>query len=227
MSPVPQESRSDFVPALGYRWLTPLYDSVVAATTREATFKRELVEQAHVAAGHRVLDLGCGTGTLAILIKGRQPSALVTGVDGDPAMLERATHKAASAGVSITFDHALSWSLPYADATFDRATSSLFFHHLTWDDKLRTAREALRVLKPGGELHVADWGRATNPAMRGLFLVVQTLDGFVTTRDNVAGRLPEVFAEAGFSDVAERRTFSTMLGSLALYRAVRPAWRAS
>ncbi len=220
-SSVPQEPRPAFVPALGYRWLTPLYDRVVAATTREETFKRALVEQTRAAAGHRVLDLGCGTGTLAILISGQQPSAAVTGVDGDGAMLGRATQKAARAGASIRFDHALSWNLPYADATFDRVTSSLFFHHLTWEDKLRTAREVIRVLKPGGELHVADWGRAANSVMRGLFLTVQMLDGFATTRDNVAGRLVETFARAGFREVSEIRTFPTMLGSLALYRAVR------
>ena len=113
-------------------------------------------------------------------------------------------------------------SLPYPAAHFDRAVSSLFFHHLTWPDKERTAREVFRVLKPGGELHVADWGAPANALMRGLFLSIQLLDGFPNTQDNVSGRLIELFRQAGFADVAQRQTFSTMYGTMALYTAFKP-----
>ena len=78
------------------------------------------------------------------------------------------------------------------------------------------------TIPPGGELHVADWGRPENALMRTLFLAVQCLDGFENTRDNVAGRLVSLFEEAGFSGVRESQTFSTMLGTIALYRAVKP-----
>ena len=98
----------------------------------------------------------------------------------------------------------------------------MFFHHLSWQDKLRTARELFRVLRPGGELHIADWGRPTNIVMRGLFLMIQCLDGFATTRDNAAGRLVTLFEQAGFTDVSERETISTIYGTMALYSAVKP-----
>lgn len=88
--------------------------------------------------------------------------------------------------------------------------------------KERTARELFRVLKPGGELHVADWGRPTNALMRGLFFSIQLLDGFGNTRDNVAGKLIALFEQAGFVQVAQRRTFGTIYGTLALYSAVKP-----
>jgi ubiquinone/menaquinone biosynthesis C-methylase UbiE len=75
-------------------------------------------------------------------------------VDGDPAILSIATRKARKANVSVRFDQALSYSLPYPAAHFDRVLSSLFFHHLTWKNKQRTAQESFRVMKPGAQLHV-------------------------------------------------------------------------
>lgn len=212
----------EYIPALGYGALTPLYDVVVRCTTRERRFKQALIRQACLRADHRILDLATGTGTLAIWAKESEPAVDVTGVDIDRSILARAARKATRAGANVRFDHARSDSLPYLDASFDRVLSSLFFHHLAWPDKVRTAREAFRVLTPGGELHVADWGRPENALMRTLFLAVQCLDGFENTRDNVAGRLVSLFEEAGFSGVRESQTFSTMLGTIALYRAVKP-----
>ncbi len=214
-------SKSEYVPALSYNWLTPLYDAVVAITTRERTFKHALIDQADFKAGQQVLDLACGTGTLTIWVKQGGPLVTIRGVDGDPRILAIARRKAAKAGIEVPFDCALSFSLPYPAAHFDRVLSSLFFHHLTWKNKQRTAAELLRVLKPGAELHVADWGSPTSKLMRGLFLPVQLLDGFGNTRDNVKGRLIGLFEEAGFTQVSQQRTFSTMLGTLALYRAVK------
>lgn len=210
------------VPALGQAWLTGAYDRVVRLTTRERTFKHALIAQAGIAAGDRILDVGCGTGTLAIWLKLAQPGADVRGVDGDPAVLARATAKAVAAGADIQFDQAQSQRLPYDDAQFDGVVSSLFFHHLSPAGKRETARELLRVLRPGGRLHVADWGRAANAVMRLLFVPVQLLDGFGNTQENVAGSLPEILRDAGFEDVVETRRFATSFGTLALYSARKP-----
>lgn len=219
---MPKSPEQNYVPALGYHFLTRLYDAVVGVTTRERSFKEALIRQVNLGPGQRVLDLASGTGTLAIWIKRHQPLLDITGVDIDPAVLALASRKARTANVDIRFDCALSYNLPYPAASFDRVVSSLFFHHLSWQDKMWTAQELLRVLEPGGELHVADWGRPTNIVMRGLFLMIQCLDGFESTRDNAAGRLVALFEQAGFIDVTERQTFSTIFGTIALYRAVRP-----
>lgn len=216
------DSKSQYVPALGYHWLTPYYDAVVGTTTRERIFKQALIRQACIEPDYQVLDLATGTGTLAIWMKQQQPLANVTGVDGDPAILALAAHKAKKAGVPVRFDRALSYALPYPDARFDRVVSSLFFHHLTWANKVRTAQELFRILKPGAELHVADWGRADNAVMRTLFLFIQILDGFKNTQDNVSGKLIELFNHAGFVQVSQRQTFSTIYGTMALYSAVKP-----
>jgi ubiquinone/menaquinone biosynthesis C-methylase UbiE len=213
------QASGKYVPALGYRWLTPLYDAVVRATTREATFKRALLEQAALRDGMRVLDLACGTGTLALWAKQRAPGAQLHGIDGDPAMLVRARAKPGAG--AIEFREGRSTALPYADASFDRVLSSLFFHHLDRAAKQRSFTEAFRVLKAGGELHVADWGRAANPLMRAAFVGIQLLDGFANTADNVRGRLPEFMQAAGFANVQAARHFSTMFGTMTLYRARR------
>lgn len=220
---MPQTTHSPYVPALGFDWLTPVYDVLVRTTTRERTFKTALIEQASLQTGQQVLDLACGTGTLAIWIKQRYPDVAVVGVDGDPKILSIAARKALRADVSIRLDRGLSFDLPYADGQFDRVLSSLFFHHLSWEDKQRTARELYRVLRPGGELHVADWGQPTGLLMRAAFFPVQLLDGLGNTRDNAAGRLIELFRNAGFIGVSEQRTFSTLFGTLSLYRAAKQA----
>lgn len=218
---MPDSNEGRYVPALGFRSLTPVYDAVVAMTTRERRFKRALIDQAALARGQRVLDLACGTGTLAIWIKQRHPDVDVTGIDGDPSILSIALRKAKRADVAIRFDQGLSYQLPYSDASFDRVFSSLFFHHLSSENKLRTAYEIHRVLHPGGELHVADWGRASGAVMRTAFVAIQLLDGFANTRDNVTGRLLDLFRSAGFGEVSSQKTLSTVFGTMALYRAVR------
>tara|TARA_R110002049_G_scaffold248090_1_gene422582 strand:+ start:428 stop:1075 length:648 start_codon:yes stop_codon:yes gene_type:complete len=213
--------QQSYIPALAYRSLTGLYDPLVRITTRERRFKAALLQQARLRAGQQVLDLACGTATLTIAAKRMQPRADITGADGDPDILTRARVKAAKAEAELKFDESLSQHLPYADSSFDVVLSSLFFHHLDRENKLATLSEVWRVLKPGAELHIADWGKAANPLMRVLFLIVQMLDGFATTTDNVAGRLPEFLRASGFKEVEETQRFSTVLGTLALYRAKR------
>lgn len=210
-----------YIPALGRAWLTSLYDPVVRWTTRERTFKTQLVTQADIRAGDRVLDLGCGTATLAILIKSRCPGATVVGLDGDPQVLRIAAEKVRAAGVEVDLEHALVDRLPHADGSFDRVVSSLVFHHLSSDMKRRALTEALRVLRPGGQLHIADWGRPQDWVMRGAFALVQVFDGRATTEDNVAGRLPDMIAGAGFADVRETARLRTPLGTMSLYRGER------
>ena len=215
-------SSNSYIPALGYRWLTRFYDPVVRVTTRESKFKETLLRQACIQDEHRVLDLGCGTGTLAILAKFAHPGAAVFGLDADAEALTRARTKLQAVGVEVQLDQGLASALPYADESFDRVLSSLFFHHLPYKLKLETMREVLRVLRPGGEVHVADWGKPTSPVMRLAFIGVQLLDGFATTTDNVRGLLPDFLGLAGFEKVETTNRYSTLLGTLSLYQASKP-----
>jgi ubiquinone/menaquinone biosynthesis C-methylase UbiE len=210
-----------YIPALTYEWLTPLFDPLTRLTMRERTFKGRLLEQAAIEPGQRVLDVGCGTGTLAIWAKERQPDAEVVGLDGDPEVLERGRRKAAAAGVEVTLDQGLSYDLPYEDGLFDRVLSSLFFHHLMPDAKASTAAEIARVLKPGGELHVADFGPPQDLIARIGAEGIRRFDGIENTRDNLEGNLPAIFEAAGLSDARDRDRMRVIVGSLVFYSARR------
>ena len=212
-------SQDRYLPALRFPALTRVYDPLIRLTTRESLFKRRLVEQAAPGPGQRVLDLGCGTGTLALLVKERQPAAEVVGLDADPEMLDQARSKAERAGVELRLDEGFSTELPYPDSSFDRVLSTLFFHHLDPESKRRTAREIARVLDKGGELHVADWGRPSDPLMAAAFLGVRLFDGFENTRENARGELPAIFEQAGLGDAEQTWRMRTVFGTLALYRA--------
>lgn len=210
-----------YIPALSYHWLTPFYDPVVRFTTRERVFKTALINQSNVEDGHHVLDLACGTGTLAIMLKQSFPTAEVTAIDGDSRILASAKEKARRLGMHVRFDEGMSFSLPYPNGSFDRVLSSLFFHHLTTENKLKTLREVNRILKPEGELHIADWGMPANLLMKVMTCFVQAFDGYETTSDSFGGLLPIFLRETGFDKVEETGAFNTMFGTLRLHTAVK------
>lgn len=208
-----------YIPALGHDWLTPLYDPLQRWLMREEKFKRRLIEQADVRAGHWVLDIGCGTGTLLVMVKQARPDAQVVGLDGDANVLKIARAKTNRAGVNLLLHVGMAYEIPYREGYFDRVLSSLMLHHLTAADKKRTLSDAFRVLRRGGELHVVDFGPPRTLYSR--------LAAFVSARaeqvaDNVRGRLPGMFAEAGFEDVEETGQFMTVAGALSFYRARKP-----
>jgi ubiquinone/menaquinone biosynthesis C-methylase UbiE len=209
-----------YIPALSYDRLTPLFDPVIRWSMRELELKRRLIVQARIEPGQRVLDLGCGTATLTILIKQLHPTVEVVGLDGDPKILAIAETKAAKAGVSLTLDHGLAFELPYPDSSFDRVVSSLVIHHLTIENKRRTFKEIYRVLRLGGELHVLDFGRPHNLYTSIVSPLIRRLE---EAADNVQGLLPAMIREAGFDQVEVTRRFTTIFGPLALYRAQRRA----
>lgn len=210
-----------YIPALSYDRLTFLYDPVVRLTTREAAFKAALLAQAQIQPGQYVLDLACGTATLTISIKQAHPQATVVGIDGDLAILGQARAKAEHKGVEIQLDEGMSYELPYADESYDHVLSSLFFHHLTRENKLRTLAEVRRVLKPGGELHIADWGAPHNALMKLASQGIVLLDG-ATTIDNFAGKLPEFIEQSGFEGTEERQHFNSLFGTIRLHQARKP-----
>jgi ubiquinone/menaquinone biosynthesis C-methylase UbiE len=214
--------RQQFIPALRFNTLTRVYDPVVALTTREHGFKRRLLEHARIKDGEAVLDLACGTGTLAIDIKKGTSNARVSALDADPVILERARAKARDAGVKVHFAQGLSNDLPYDARRFDVVVSTLFFHHLTDEAKADSAEEVRRVLKRGGRLLIADWGRPQDPVMRMAFVGVQMLDGFRTTSSNVAGRLPEFLRDARLKEVAVVDRMRSPFGTIEILSAVRP-----
>lgn len=210
------------IPAAGYHWLTRYYDTGVHWLMRETEFKRRLVAQLNLQPGQQILDVGSGTGTLLAMMAADCPDAHFVGVDGDPEVLAIARKKTEAFGTKIGLREALATSLPFADGVFDRVVTSLVFHHLTREEKTAAFAEAFRVLKPGGELFFADLQEPHNLLMRLAFLIVRCYDGFETTRDNGNGQLRALAAQAGFTNWTRTARYSTVVGTLGLFQAVKP-----
>lgn len=213
------ESRNEYIPALSFRVLTPFYDFIQKYIVRDIRYKSLLIEQAQIQANQRVMDLGCGTGTLAIMAKRAQPKAEVFGLDADPEMLKMAHMKKDQEKLEITFDVGFTNNLPYPDASFDRVLSSIMIHHLKTPDKEKTAREVYRVLKPGGQLHVVDFGKPYTLYGK---LLGPFLHKFEEANDNVEGRLPEIFGAPGLK-IETVGYFWTFFGDLAFLRGEKSA----
>ena len=210
--------KREYIPALGLEALTPFFDPIQRWVVRDVRFKRRLIEQAQLQAGQRVLDLGCGTGTLAIMVRRAQPDAEALGLDADPRMLQAARAKAAREGLAIRFDQGMAFALPYPDGSFERVLASLMIHHLKTPDKGKTAREIRRVLKPGGQLHVVDFGRPKTLYGR---LLAPFLHGFEEVNDHVDGLLPGILKRAGLR-VREHGHYVTFFGELTFLSGEKP-----
>lgn len=208
------ENQQEYIPALGFRFLTPFFDFIQKYIVRDVRYKTLLIEQANIQPGQKVLDLGCGSGTLAIMAKEAQPKADVTGLDADPQMLKFAIDKSAEKKTAVKFDVGFTNELPYPDASFDRVASSIMIHHLKTSEKEATAREVFRVLKPGGELHIIDFGRPVTWYGK---LLGPFLHGFEEANDNIEGKLPEIFAAPGLR-MEITGHFYTFFGDLAFLK---------
>ncbi len=160
-----------FVPAAGLDFLLPFYDPLWRLMGGE-TMRAKFIRDASLAAGQRILDIGCGTGSLLVQIADTVSGTRLSGLDPDPKALARSRNKAARAGADVNWTEGFADQLPHADASFDRVISSFMFHHLGLDVKRGMLREARRVLVAGGELHLVDFGgeaqRAGRPARSNL-----------------------------------------------------------
>jgi SAM-dependent methyltransferase len=206
-----------YLPGMGRDWLLPLYDPFTRLIGIESAH-RKLADQAALESAERVLEIGCGTGNLALLVKRIRPQLEVVGLDPDPKALARAARKARRAGLPLELDRGFADELPYADGSFDRVLSSLMFHHLEADLRGPSLRQALRVLRPGGSLHLMDFGGDSHH----LHGVARLARRSPALKDNWDDRIPTLLRGAGFVDAAETGHLDKPLGRLTHYRATRP-----
>ncbi|MBI3151992.1 MAG: class I SAM-dependent methyltransferase [Chloroflexi bacterium] len=202
-----------YIPALSLKWLTPFYDWLVDQPMSGLRMRKDMLAQMGDLNSKRILDVGCGTGTLAAMVKQMYPDAEVVGLDGDSQILEIARSKAKSLGVDIRFEQGMSFDLPYPDASFDVVLTSFMLHHLEKDAKQKTAKEMYRVLRPDGRLIGMDF---TEP--RNIFgkTVMSLARPFERIADNLDGFLPVMFHEAGFKNYQETRYY--LSGTISLFQ---------
>ncbi|NKZ12968.1 methyltransferase domain-containing protein [Mycolicibacterium septicum DSM 44393] len=188
------KNRHDYLPAAGHDAFLPGYDLLTRILGMNPAY-RDLVAQAGIADGQRVVEIGCGTGNLTVRAKKACPGADIVGTDPDPRALRRAERKAKGM-TGIGFTRAYAQELPFDDGEFDRALSSMMLHHLDEATKIAAARELFRVLRPGGSLHVVD------------------------VRGDALSRL---FEDAGFDCAVVGSGHIRLAGRLTYLRATRPA----
>jgi len=210
-----------YVPALGDHRLSPFYDTTVALMTCERTWRRAFIKQIAPAPRDVILDVGCGTGTLAVMLAQICPGASVYGIDPDPDILSRAELKARSAGVLVHFAKGYAQETAAAGVRPNKIVSSLVLHQVPLAGKRSAVLSAFAALRSGGEFHMADYGEQKSPLMRFAFRQVQALDGYANTQPNVDGILPALMAEAGFCGIETTQVIPTPTGAISLYRAHR------
>jgi len=169
---------------------------------------RMVIELANVKPGDKVLDVGCGTGSLSLTAQSYAgPTGKVYGIDAAPEMIEVAKKKASRSGLGVEFEVGLIEELAFPDATFDVVISRLAMHHLPDDLKRRGLAEVLRVLNPGGKFLIADFNPPSNPVLNH---IATALVGSHMMQTDVWS-LPPMLASAGFAEVASGPTRSSFL----------------
>lgn len=151
------EGRYEILPPAGWHALTPVYDLLCTALGLGKSFRVWLTSLADIQPEQDVLDLGCGTGVLCLLLLEQEPTLRLCGVEPARSALALARRKAERAGAALTLHEARAEALPFADGCFDRVICTLAFHHIPEAYKDAALREVRRVLRPDGRLILADF----------------------------------------------------------------------
>jgi len=212
-----------FIPALGYNWLTKFYDLAIKITMPEKKFRNRLIDYLHPQDEEQILEFGFGTGQNLIIAAKQNKNSNYTGLDIDPKVKHISEKKFKELDLEIKLDLYNGQTFPYDDERYDKVFSSLVFHQLDKETKMSALKEIYRVLKPNGVFIIGDWGKSKSTLMRMLFYSVQILDGFETTSDNIKGLIPDYMTEVGFEDVAEISYINTKVGSYCFYKGRKPS----
>lgn len=212
-----------FTPALGRLGFLGSYDWAIRLLTRERTWRAAFLRQVAPNPGEMILDVGCGTGTLAIMLKRLCPGCHVIGLDPDPEVVRIAARKAARAGVSVEWRNGFATDASAFNAAADKAVSSLVFHQVPMAGKRAGIAGMFDAVRPGGEVHIADYA-----SQRGLMsilyrLTVQQIDGMADTQPNAEGVLEVTLSDQSGFPVQATRVIRTPTGAISLFKVQKSA----
>lgn len=211
------KSNKEYIPALGFDSLTNLYDSIISYTMPEQEFRSDLVNEAFkVTEGIKALEFGIGTASNAILGKSKFPQSSIVGIDVDEKVLAIAKKKINSQSVDIELCQYDGSTIPFGHNSFDLVYSSLVFHHLTPDQKIKAFSEIYRILRPGGRLVFTDWGQPNSLYSKVAFKGLRLFDGLLNTKDHETGNYLRMIEKSGFDQGELVKSYATVFGRLEL-----------
>lgn len=173
-----------------------LYD--LYTPTEKSRYRKKIISYADLKSGERVLEVGCGTGTLSLLAKRRVDDGEVIGLDLSPKMVKQAEKKSEKYKLDIKFIEGSIDHLPFPENYFDVVLSSWMFHHLPIKIKREGLKEIHRVLKNGGRFLFFDFSKPKNVLgymIAPLFIWTDFL------RVHIFGDITSYFKESGFHDI--------------------------
>lgn len=183
---------------------------------RGSRLRETFADDLGLQAGDRVLDVGCGTGRLAMTFAKRvAPTGSVAGVDAASEMIKRASFRARKKELPIAFQVAFAQRLPFPNATFDAVTCTLALHHVAEDDQQTAVQEMYRVLKPEGRLLIAEFDQGHGARFRPRWLRP-------SAPEHMAERAHQLVNAAGFTRVTSRPTTLAWLSKITARKGLAP-----
>lgn len=201
---------------LGPSWMTGAYDPLIARWPAGNKMRSTVIDALDPVPGQRLLELGCGSGRLAIAIKRRCPDVAITAVDGNRDILKIARDRANQAGMDIDFKLGDFTSCPL-EGTYDRVYSTLVLHHLTLDAKQQVFDRIRGLLVEGGSFVIADFSRHHGSGQA-------VLSRLSTLSDPLGGKQPhrdgsfETAMRESFSDVRSLAQIPSVFGAIEVWR---------